>query len=40
MTELTYRDATTADLPAIIAMLAAEQIGGRKDDPAEPLDPA
>jgi len=39
MSAPTYRDATAADLPAIIAMLAEEQIGGRKDDPAEPLDP-
>lgn len=35
-----YRDATLADLPTIVAMLAEEQIGGRADDPAEPLDPA
>ncbi|MDB5679813.1 MAG: family acetyltransferase, partial [Sphingomonas bacterium] len=34
-----YRDATGADLPAIIALLAEDQIGGRKDDPGEPLDP-
>ncbi|HEX7848508.1 MAG TPA: GNAT family N-acetyltransferase [Sphingomonas sp.] len=40
MTALTYRDATPADLPVVIAMLAEEQIGGRADDPAEPLDPA
>lgn len=35
---LTFRDAVAADLPMIIAMLAEEQIGGRKDDPGEPLD--
>ena len=39
MSELTCRDATAADLPAIIAMLAEEKIGGRKDDASEPLDP-
>ena len=36
---VTYRDATAADLPAIIRLLAEDQIGGRKDDPSEPLDP-
>lgn len=35
-----YRDAILADLPTIIAMLAEEQIGGRADNPSEPLDPA
>jgi len=35
-----YRDAIFPDLPTIIAMLAEEQIGGRADDPSEPLDPA
>jgi GNAT superfamily N-acetyltransferase len=35
-----FRDAILADLPTIIAMLAEEQIGGRADDPSEPLDPA
>jgi GNAT superfamily N-acetyltransferase len=35
-----YRDAILPDLPTIIAMLAEEQIGGRADDPSEPLDPA
>jgi GNAT superfamily N-acetyltransferase len=35
-----YRDATLTDLPTIVAMLAEEQIGGRADDPSEPLDPA
>ncbi|THD37807.1 MAG: GNAT family N-acetyltransferase [Sphingomonas sp.] len=39
MSELTFRDATDADLPAIIALLAEDQIGGRKDDPGPPLDP-
>jgi GNAT superfamily N-acetyltransferase len=36
---VTYRDATEADLPTIIRLLAEDQIGGRKDDPNEPLDP-
>ena len=36
---VTYRDATAADLPAIIRLLAEDQIGGRTDDPREPLDP-
>ena len=39
MTAPIYRDATLADLPIVIAMLAEEQIGGRADNPAEPLDP-
>lgn len=39
MSAMTYRDATLADLPTVIAMLAEEQIGGRADDPSEPLDP-
>lgn len=34
------RDATRADLPAIVAMLAEDQIGGRADDAHEPLDDA
>jgi GNAT superfamily N-acetyltransferase len=36
---VSYRDAVEADLPTIIAMLAEDQIGGRKDDAREPLDP-
>lgn len=39
MTAPIYRDATPADLPIVIAMLAEEQIGGRADNPTEPLDP-
>lgn len=35
-----FRDAILTDLPTIIAMLAEDQIGGRADDPSEPLDPA
>jgi GNAT superfamily N-acetyltransferase len=36
---VTYRDAAEADLPAIVRLLAEDQIGGRKDDPGPPLDP-
>jgi len=36
---MVFRDAILADLPTIVAMLAEEQIGGRADDPSEPLDP-
>lgn len=39
MARLTYRDASTADLPVIVRLLAEDQIGGRTDDPSEPLDP-
>ncbi len=39
MARLTYRDATAADLPVIVRLLAEDQIGGRTDDPSEPLDP-
>jgi len=34
-----YREAVEADLPVIVALLAEDQIGGRADDPSEPLDP-
>jgi len=37
---VTYRDATAADLPAIVLLLAEDQIGGRRDDPGPPLDSA
>jgi GNAT superfamily N-acetyltransferase len=40
MTALVHRDAILADLPIVIAMLADGQIGGRADNPTEPLDPA
>lgn len=40
MRDLIFRDATEADLPAIIRLLAEDQIGGRAEDPSEPLDPA
>ena len=36
---MVIRDACEADLPVIIRLLAADQIGGRKDDPGPPLDP-
>lgn len=36
---VTYRDATAADLPTIIRLLAEDQIGGRADDPGPPIDP-
>lgn len=35
---VTYRDATEADLPTIVRLLAEDQIGGRSDDPGPPLD--
>lgn len=39
MSALTFGDATQADLPTIIALLAEDQIGGLTDDSGEPLDP-
>lgn len=36
---LSFRDATCADLPTIIALLAQDQIGGRRDEASDPLDP-
>jgi len=39
MTALLFRDATAADLPAIVAMLADDPLGARREDPSEPLDP-
>ncbi|MEO5493824.1 MAG: GNAT family N-acetyltransferase [Sphingomonas sp.] len=36
---VTCRDAAEADLPTIVRLLAEDQIGGRTDDPGEPLDP-
>lgn len=39
MNDLTFRDATEADLPTVIMLLAEDQIGGRKDDPTTPLNP-
>ena len=40
MTPLTFRDAARAALPTIVRLLAEDQIGGRADDPSEPLDSA
>ena len=34
-----FRDATAADLPAIIALLAEDTLGEQREDPALPLDP-
>ncbi|GGO97912.1 GNAT family N-acetyltransferase [Stakelama pacifica] len=39
MSDLTIRDATADDLPAIIALLAQDQMGGENDSPGPPLDP-
>jgi len=36
---LTIRDATEADLPAIVAMLADDVNGAKREDPSLPLDP-
>ncbi len=38
--QLHYRDATEADLPAIIAMLADDRLGAAREDASLPLDPA
>jgi GNAT superfamily N-acetyltransferase len=40
MSALTLRDATAADLPAIVAMLADDVNGATREDAALPLDPA
>lgn len=40
MTEVTFRDATLADLPAIVALLAEDTLGEKREDPSLPLDPA
>ncbi len=34
---ITFRDATEADLPAIVAMLADDTLGGGREDPGPPL---
>ncbi len=39
MAEVHFRDATAADLPAIIALLADDTLGEKREDPALPLDP-
>ncbi|MES2291036.1 MAG: GNAT family N-acetyltransferase [Pseudomonadota bacterium] len=36
---VTMRRATDADLPAIVAMLADDQLGGAREDASTPLDP-
>jgi GNAT superfamily N-acetyltransferase len=36
---IAFRDATPADLPAIVAMLADDQLGARREDASLPLDP-
>ena len=35
----TFRDATPADLPAIVALLAEDTLGEKREDPSLPLDP-
>jgi len=40
MSDLEIRDATLADLPAIVAMLADDPLGRTREDPSLPLDPA
>lgn len=37
---VTFRDATLADLPAIVALLAEDTLGEKREDPSLPLDPA
>jgi ribosomal protein S18 acetylase RimI-like enzyme len=39
MADFTIRPATRADLPSIIALLAADDLGRTREHPAEPLDP-
>lgn len=36
MSELTFRQATRADLPTILAMLAHDQLGATREDPNQP----
>ena len=40
MPNVTFRDATFADLPAIVALLAEDTLGEKREDPSLPLDPA
>lgn len=40
MTQVTFRDATLADLPAIVTLLAEDTLGERREDASLPLDPA
>jgi ribosomal protein S18 acetylase RimI-like enzyme len=39
MTELTFRPALPDDLPAIVTMLADDELGARREDPSFPIDP-
>lgn len=39
MSEVLFRDATLADLPAIIALLAEDTLGEKREDASIPLDP-
>jgi GNAT superfamily N-acetyltransferase len=40
MPDLTYRAATAADLPFMVALIAADDVGVQMDDPADPNGPA
>ncbi len=37
---ITFRDATLADLPVIVSLLAEDTLGEKREDPSLPLDPA
>ena len=39
MKEVEFRDATRADLPVIVALLAEDTLGEKREDPSLPLDP-
>jgi ribosomal protein S18 acetylase RimI-like enzyme len=38
--DLRFRNATVADLPAVVALLADDALGSSREDPGEPLDTA
>lgn len=38
--KLFYREATKADIPALVEMLADDQLGSERENATEPLDPA
>lgn len=38
--ELNFREATLADLPALVNMLADDHLGATREDPSDPLNPA
>lgn len=38
--DVSFRDATLADLPAIVALLAEDTLGEKREDASLPLDPA